>query len=89
VTNSSPANRCPVRDAADDPSVSGEFLPSGVSIDELRILRFLEVRRLTRLSRSTIWRMESAGQFPARRQLSARAVGWVASEVEERPVHKT
>ncbi len=45
-------------------------------------LRFPEVRQLTGLSRSTLWRMEREGAFPARRKLSARSVGWLASEVK-------
>jgi predicted DNA-binding transcriptional regulator AlpA len=47
-----------------------------------RVLRARDVQRLTGLSRSTLWRMERAGAFPARRQLSARAVGWIAREIE-------
>jgi len=34
------------------------------------------------LSDVTIWRMEKAGQFPKRRQISPGRVGWLASEVE-------
>lgn len=45
------------------------------------ILRSADVSKLIRLSRSTIWRLERAGQFPQRRQISPGAVGWVASEV--------
>lgn len=41
-----------------------------------------EVHDATKLSRSTRWRLESQGNFPPRRQLSANAVGWVRSEVE-------
>ena len=39
-------------------------------------LRWPRVRQLTGLSRSTIWRLEKSGQFPARRKLSANSVGW-------------
>ena len=45
-------------------------------------LRFPEVRRRTGLSRTTLWRLESAGAFPSRRQISRRAVAWLESEVE-------
>jgi predicted DNA-binding transcriptional regulator AlpA len=48
-----------------------------------RILRANEVVSLTGLSRSTLWRLESAGSFPVRRQLSPGAVGWFISEVEK------
>jgi prophage regulatory protein len=39
-------------------------------------LRWPRVRQLTGLSRSTVWRLEKSGQFPARRKLSANSVGW-------------
>ena len=41
-----------------------------------------DVRKATKLSRSTRWRLERDGKFPRRRQLSANAVGWLRSEVE-------
>lgn len=44
--------------------------------------RELQVREATKLSRSTRWRLESQGKFPARRQLSPNAVGWLRAEVE-------
>jgi prophage regulatory protein len=46
-----------------------------------RILREREVRTMTGLSRTTRWRLERAGQFPRKRQLSPGAVGWLESEV--------
>ena len=49
----------------------------------MKILRFDEVAERTGLSRTTVWRLERQGQFPARIQLSPRAVGWPAEEVEE------
>jgi prophage regulatory protein len=45
-------------------------------------LRDPDVFALTKLSKSTRWRLERDGKFPKRRQLSAKAVGWLASEVE-------
>jgi prophage regulatory protein len=45
------------------------------------LLRQHEVQKLVRLSRSTIWRLESAGQFPKRVQISENAVGWYEREV--------
>jgi len=45
-------------------------------------LREPQVREATGLSRSTRWRLESQGKFPARRQLSANTVGWLRSEIE-------
>lgn len=47
------------------------------------VIRFNALRQIVSLSRSTIWRMERAGTFPARRQLSGMSVGWLKSEVEK------
>jgi len=46
------------------------------------ILRAPDVRRLTGLSRTTIWRMVRKGEFPVPRRLSTNAIGWIASDVE-------
>lgn len=46
-----------------------------------RIVREPECAELTGLSRVTRWRMERAGQFPQRRQISPNSVGWLHSEV--------
>jgi len=55
----------------------------------MRMLRTREVVEITRLSRMTIYRMERAGRFPARRQLGSHSVAWIESEVhawlESRP----
>jgi prophage regulatory protein len=48
----------------------------------VNILRRPEVSARTGLSSPTIWRLERAGKFPARVQLSANSVGWHESEVE-------
>lgn len=48
----------------------------------LKFLREPQVAILTGLSKSTRWRLEKNGEFPKRRQLSAKSVGWLASEVE-------
>lgn len=47
------------------------------------ILRLPEVIRLTGLSRSSIYRLESLGQFPSRVKLSESASGWRSEEVQE------
>lgn len=47
------------------------------------ILKRVEVVKLVGLCYSTIFNLERAGNFPARRKLSAGRVGWVRSEVEE------
>ena len=63
------------------------------SKDGRGILRFLRTNQLIEkigLSRSSIWRLESQGKFPKRRQIGPGAVGWLEEEVEkwmlERPV---
>jgi prophage regulatory protein len=45
------------------------------------LLRLPEVKRLSGLSRSTIYRLESQGHFPARVRLSERATAWRATEI--------
>lgn len=45
------------------------------------IWRMRTVREKTGFGKSTVDRLEAAGQFPRRRQLSTAAVGWLASEV--------
>jgi prophage regulatory protein len=46
-----------------------------------RVLRFPEVKRLTGLSRTTIWEQEKVGKFPKHIQISERAVGWFESHI--------
>jgi len=53
------------------------------SVGSLRIARVGEVTARTGLSRTTLWRLERRGAFPARRQLSPGTVGWIAGEVED------
>lgn len=40
------------------------------------------LRQKIPLSDVTIWRLEKAGKFPKRRQISPGRVGWLASEVD-------
>lgn len=47
------------------------------------IIRFPALKKLTGLSRSSIYRKEVAGKFPRRRCLGENSVGWVTSEVLE------
>jgi prophage regulatory protein len=48
-----------------------------------RLLRLPAVMRATGLARSTVYRMISERTFPRQVKLSARAVGWYASEVRQ------
>lgn len=47
------------------------------------IFRISGVVEFTGLSRSTVYRLESLGQFPRRRALTPGAVGWLRTEVED------
>ncbi len=47
-----------------------------------KVLRKREVSNRTGLSQSTIYRMEKAGKFPKRIQISVQCVGWIESEVD-------
>lgn len=49
--------------------------------DRNRIMRLNEVCEITGISSSTIRRLEFKGQFPNRRSIGLRAVGWLESEV--------
>ncbi len=51
-------------------------------MNQLEYWRKRQVCHATQLSETTIWRLERAGKFPPRRQLSTNAVGWLRSEVE-------
>jgi len=46
-----------------------------------RLLRFPAVRLRTGLSRSTVWRLERAGDFPRHIRLSPNAVAWIEDEI--------
>ncbi len=48
-----------------------------------RVLRIDEVIRITGLSRSTLWRLERSGRFPARQRLGDRATGFSEHQVSE------
>ena len=56
-------------------------VPSAPSSE--RILRSKEVQDITGLSRTTIWRLERSGKFPARVPLSSSIVGWRASDIAD------
>jgi prophage regulatory protein len=48
-----------------------------------KILRLPDVLALTGLGRDSIYRLAKRGEFPRPLKLSARASGWVESEVSE------
>lgn len=47
----------------------------------MSFLRLPEVKRMTGLSRSSIYMQIKTGQFPAPVKLGGRAVGWVEDEI--------
>jgi len=48
----------------------------------MRFLRSKEVVDKVGLSRVSVWRLEAAGDFPPRRQITPKTVAWVEHEVE-------
>jgi prophage regulatory protein len=52
--------------------------------DSIKFLRLTQVKAITGLSRSTIYKKKSENSFPRQCSLGgARAVGWVSSEVDD------
>ena len=48
-----------------------------------RFLRLAEVRNLTGLSATTLWRLEQTGDFPKRCRLGPNCVGWRLTELSD------
>ena len=48
----------------------------------LRIMRLNEVKAVTGLSKTTIYRFEKQGRFPSRVSLGERSVGWFEDDIE-------
>ena len=49
----------------------------------MKFIRIKQVMQATGLSRMTIYRLELAGKFPKRRQLSENSVAWLESDIAE------
>jgi len=49
----------------------------------VRIIDWKTLRELVPLSRVHVGRLEKAGKFPKRVQISDARVGWIASEIED------
>ena len=58
-----------------------QSIPPSEPVVGPRLLRFPAVRLRTGLSRSTIWRLERAGDFPRHLRLSSNAVAWIEDEI--------
>jgi prophage regulatory protein len=76
-----PSAQVPTPAAAAPARAAAVALDSGPRLP--RLVSFREVAQRVALSRSTIWRMERAGQFPKRRRLSVNKVAWWEPEIEE------
>mgnify|MGYP000405730152 FL=1 len=48
----------------------------------LRIMRLNEVKAVTGLSKTTIYRFEKEGRFPLRVSLGERSVGWFEDDIQ-------
>jgi len=51
------------------------------NIEDIAILRMPEVKKLTGISRSSIYRMMADGIFPNSVSLGSRAVGWMVGDI--------
>ena len=71
------AARRSMRKAAVDAEVEKRLAAQG----DGRLLRIAEVMQLVGLKRTTLWKMEREGKFPARVRVGERAVRWRESEV--------
>ena len=49
----------------------------------MKALRWPQIHELTGMSRTTVWRLETAGKFPRRRRLTSNAVAWIEDEIME------
>lgn len=69
--------------AANKPRTLAQAKREGIPASRGRLLRINDVIATTGLSRATIYRLIEAGTFPQALRLTARAVGWWESEIEE------
>lgn len=49
----------------------------------MKIIRISELKEITGLSRTAIYKKMSEGKFPKNIKLGARAVGWLSSDVDD------
>lgn len=64
-------------------SIKGETIQAQDVNTVDKIIRSKEVQELTSLSRTTLWRLERKGEFPARVPLTSGSIGWRLSEVQQ------
>ncbi len=58
-------------------------MANDTGIEDLRLLKLQDVIRLTSLSKTSIYDLIAAGNFPRPLQTSPRRVAWRESEVKE------
>lgn len=63
----------------------GELKPivRGASMSDFTFLRISQVRAITGLPVSTLYRLMQQGRFPQQVQISPRAVAWRSDEIDE------
>jgi prophage regulatory protein len=59
-----------------------QLVHSEVEAAQLRVIRELECKRISGLSRTQRWRLERVGKFPKRIPLSEKAHGWLEIEIQ-------
>ena len=47
-----------------------------------KFIRIQEVLEITKLSRTTLWRLEKLGKFPKRHKIGVRAVAWLQQDID-------
>ena len=52
-------------------------------MENLKILRVDDMKRLLGISQPTLWRLENNGELPPKIKISKRCVGWLESDVME------
>lgn len=57
--------------------------PSPAPQPPRRVLRLPEVIQKTGLSRTTLYTMSKAGQFPGAISLGGKAMGWIEAEIDQ------
>lgn len=49
----------------------------------MKIYRPYQLAEILGISKTTLWRMEKAGELPQRYKISERAVGWLEEDIRE------
>lgn len=49
----------------------------------MKIIRPHQLAELLSISKTTLWRLEKAGELPPRYKISERSVGWLEEDIKE------